>query len=135
MKNIFSLIMLSVLLAGCGDEQPDVLSGNQLENVIYTLEDSYDVSFNGMDVKIFGVIAAFGTVNEEATALLLTPNRQACGTRMIITYLSSNNYKMRIGASEQSGEHCGEVRGDFHLTLTGAKTATVEYLGQSDDFF
>jgi hypothetical protein len=142
MKYIIALLALGFI--GCGDNSTGGTdaAGNQLDltadgQVIYTLEDHYKFRLNGQDIVIWGIKDAFGKVNEEASATILDISK-ACTLRLLVQKVgvSVNDYTFRTGTFEQvNGQECAQLNGDFTMTLTGAKTADITWIGEDDETF
>jgi hypothetical protein len=141
MKYIIALLALGFI--GCGDNSTGGTdaAGNQLNltadgQPIYTLEDHYSFRLNGIDAVVWGVDRAFGRANEDASIWDIT-EAIPCGIRMIVKKVgvSTNDYTMKIGASDQTREGCGQFRGNYTMTLTGAKTAEITWVGEDDETF
>jgi hypothetical protein len=126
-------------IVGCGEDKNDGFdaAGNVIdENQLFTLESHYQFRMNGLDIIFWGVDEAFGKTNEHtASAMILTINR-ACYIRMLVKKIGaglSNDYTIEVGSSDQDGAGCGQLRGFYSLTLTGATSADIEYIRNLDD--
>lgn len=148
MKLTQLLFLAALVFAGCGDDKIDPNSAASADQVgdapvdfngnpLYTLETHYQFQLNGQNIILWGVDQAFGRTNEQAFASLVDQH-SACGIRMLVHKAksgTSNDYTIQIGASDQTGEGCGQLRGMYSLKLTGATTANVVYVSDFEGYF
>lgn len=141
MKNIFSLIMLSVLLAGCGDDSTSALSANEVGQAdAYALKNRYNLEYeDGGCLSIFGFTdVPLGKINYDGAGFKSASsceqnsfvNLLSCHLRFTLDETGIRNFyhlKVEVLQGDYSEPGCEEqLNNNYWLTVTSETTATIK---------